>query len=179
MTGKLNIKIDHLLHQHPIEGERIEYKTGWNSQSVRQNGSPESIFESDENRTRFQVRLLVHERVSLAVIEQDTRQDKSLINNKKGQDTPQDTPQDVGRVSDHVEQLVVILTSAMSRARIQAALKLKVRHHFLASYLKPALKAGLIEMTLPDKPTSRFQCYRRTAGGEAMAVRLKTRDAPT
>ena len=118
----------------------------------------------------------------LAAIEQDTDhdtvQDKSLINNKKGQDTPQDTPQDVGQVSDHVEQLVVVLTRAMSRARIQAALELKDRHHFLASYLKPALKARLIEMTLPDKPTSRYQCYRRTAGGEALAVRFKTRDAP-
>ena len=37
----------------------------------------------------------------------------------------------------------------------------------------------MIEMTLPDKPTSRHQRYRRTADGEALAVRLKTRDAPT
>ena len=109
------------------------------------------------------MRLPVHERASLAETEQDTGQDKSLINKKNGQDTPQDTPQDVGQVSDHVEQLVVVLTRAMSRARIQAALELKDRHHFLASYLKPALKAGQIEMTLPDKPTSRHQRYRQTA----------------
>lgn len=51
MTGKLPINIDHLLHQRTIEGERIEYKIGWNPQSVRQTGSPEPIFESDENRT--------------------------------------------------------------------------------------------------------------------------------
>ena len=78
MTGKLPINIDHLLRQRPIDGERIEYKAGWNPQSVRQNGSPEPIFESDENRTWFLVRLPVHERASLAATEQDTEQDKSI-----------------------------------------------------------------------------------------------------
>ncbi|MCE2450707.1 MAG: ATP-binding protein [Candidatus Latescibacteria bacterium] len=34
MTGKLPINIDHLLRQRTIEGERIEYKAGWNPQSV-------------------------------------------------------------------------------------------------------------------------------------------------
>lgn len=179
MTGKLPINIDHLLRQRPIEGERIEYKAGWNPQSVRQNGSPEPIFESDENRTWFLVRLPVHERVSLAATDQDTihdtQQDKSLKNKEKGQDTPQDTPQDNG----HIERLVAALTGEMSRAELLAALLLTDRKNLRTSYLQPALDAGLIEMTLPDKPTSRHQRYRRTADGEALAVRLKTRDAPT
>ena len=34
MTGKLPININHLLRQRTIEGERIEYKTGWNPRSV-------------------------------------------------------------------------------------------------------------------------------------------------
>ena len=34
MTGKLPINIDHLLRQRTIEGERVEYKAGWNPQSV-------------------------------------------------------------------------------------------------------------------------------------------------
>ena len=34
MTGKLPININHLLRQRTIEGERIEYKAGWNPQSV-------------------------------------------------------------------------------------------------------------------------------------------------
>ncbi len=34
MTGKLPINIDHLLRQRTIEGERVEYKSGWNPQSV-------------------------------------------------------------------------------------------------------------------------------------------------
>jgi hypothetical protein len=40
----------------------------------------------------------------------------------------------------------------MSRQILQSALKLKNDEHFRKAYLLPALKAGLIEMTIPDKP---------------------------
>ena len=55
----------------------------------------------------------------------------------------------------------------MSRQQIQAALGLKSEEHFRSSYLKPALEAGLIEMTLPQKPRSGNQRYRLTALGQA------------
>ena len=152
MTGKLPININHLLRQRAIEGERVEYKGGWNAKAMRQNGSPEPVFESDEDRTWFLVRLPMHERAANEASGQDTLQD-----------TPQDTLQDTGQVTAHVEQLVAVLTGKMSRAQIQAALQLKDRNHFTIVYLKPALEAGLIEMTLPGKPTSRNQRYRRTA----------------
>ena len=69
---------------------------------------------------------------------------------------------------------MVALTEEMSRAELQAALSLTHRDYFTAAYLRPALEAGLIEMTLPDKPTSRIQRYRRTAAGEALARQAKT-----
>ena len=34
MTGKLPINLDHLLRNRTVEGERIEYKAGWNPKSV-------------------------------------------------------------------------------------------------------------------------------------------------
>ena len=34
MTGKLPINIDNLLRQRTIESERLEYKAGWNPESV-------------------------------------------------------------------------------------------------------------------------------------------------
>ena len=44
--------------------------------------------------------------------------------------------------------------------RQMEALGLKDRKHFADAYLKPALAAGHIEMTQPDKPNSRLQKYR-------------------
>ena len=54
----------------------------------------------------------------------------------------------------------------MPRQSLQGALGLADREHFRQTYLLPALDAGLIEMTLPDKPNSRSQRYRLTALGQ-------------
>jgi ATP-dependent DNA helicase RecG len=42
---------------------------------------------------------------------------------------------------------------------------LKDRMHFANECLQPAVDAGLIEMTIPDKPQSSKQNYRITAAG--------------
>ena len=158
--------------------------------AMRQNGSPEPIFESDENRTWFLVRLPVHEKVGQEASRQETvqvtDQDNLLEIQPEKQDTPQDTIHDTIHetihetihVTEHVERLISILTGEMNRLQLQDILGISNRPHFVVAYLGPALKAGLIEMTLPDKPKSRNQRYRRTAAGEALAARLRTRDAP-
>jgi hypothetical protein len=53
----------------------------------------------------------------------------------------------------------------MEREEIQKILGLQDRKSFRERYLVPALTAGLIEMTLPDKPNSRLQRYRLTDQG--------------
>lgn len=170
MTGKLPIN-----YRNRRSGEflkELELAEGRSTgvpkilRAMRQNGSPEPVFESDEDRTWFLVRLPAHERPANEASERGTPQD-----------TPQDTPQGIGQVTDAVEQLVAALTGEMSRAQIQAALQLKDRKHFATIYLKPAFEAGLIEMTLPGKPTSRNQRYRRTAAGEALARRTIGKDS--
>ena len=82
--------------------------------------------------------------------------------------TPQDTPQDTPQVTPQVEGLLRMLTDAMDRENIQERLNLSDRENFRLNYLKPALDAGLIEMTIPDKPNSRLQKYRLTALGEQL-----------
>ena len=65
----------------------------------------------------------------------------------------------------------------MSSSQLQEVLQLKDRKHFRSVYLTPALEAGLVEMTLPDKPTSMNQRYRRSAAGEALAQQVKAKES--
>jgi len=44
-------------------------------------------------------------------------------------------------------------------------LGLSHRPNFLALHLRPAMEAGLLQMTIPDKPNSRLQKYKLTALG--------------
>ena len=56
----------------------------------------------------------------------------------------------------------------MLRVELQAAMGLSDRKHFRVEYLYPALRAGLMERTVPDKPNSRLQKYRLTPRGKAL-----------
>ncbi|WP_419638733.1 Fic family protein, partial [Thiolapillus sp.] len=76
---------------------------------------------------------------------------------KATQDT---TPQDSPQLTPQVEALLGVLQGEMSRSDLMAALGLSDRKSFRERYLQPALQAGLIEMTIPDKPNSRLQKYR-------------------
>lgn len=71
-----------------------------------------------------------------------------------GQDTGQDTGQ--------VESLITVMKPGVEYTRAELMKKLSLRHRetFVDNYLKPALESGLVEMTIPDKPTSRNQRYR-------------------
>ncbi len=57
--------------------------------------------------------------------------------------------------------LKVIETYPLSASDLMARLHLKSRLTFRENYLKPAIEAGLVDMTEPDKPTSRNQKYFR------------------
>lgn len=84
--------------------------------------------------------------------------------------TPQVTPQ--------VTELLHALVGESTRDSLMGQLGLKDREHFRTGYLAPAMGAGLVEMTLPDKPTSRLQKYRLTVAGRQMqAVLLAERSA--
>ena len=57
----------------------------------------------------------------------------------------------------------------MAASEIQTKLNLKDRKSFRLHYLESGIKAGLVEMTIPEKPNSRLQKYRLTELGH-MAI---------
>lgn len=75
------------------------------------------------------------------------------------------SPQVEPQVTPQVVALLEALHGAMSRDALQQSLGLRDRKSFQARYIKPALEAGLIEMTVSEKPNSRLQQYRLTEAG--------------
>jgi ATP-dependent DNA helicase RecG len=75
-------------------------------------------------------------------------------------------------VTEEVERLVLELEGRMSRAQLQQALGLRHEDHFRERYLVPALRGGIVEMTIPDRPKSSQQKYRLTAKGEELRAEL-------
>ncbi len=70
-------------------------------------------------------------------------------------------------VNAPVEKLIkTIGNGSFSRAGIMEKLQLSHKQSFLHNYIQPALKLGVIEMTIPDKPNSRMQKYRLTDKGK-------------
>jgi hypothetical protein len=74
------------------------------------------------------------------------------------------TPEVTQEVAPEV-RLLSVLAGEMTRQQLKKALGLKDDEHFRKAYLLPALDAGLIEMTIPDKPRSSKQKYRLTDKG--------------
>lgn len=187
MINTLPINIDDLLHRRTVESERIEYKASWNPETVlhtlcafandfhnlgggyvvigvaEENGSPEPLFETDDARSYFLIRLPIHTRFQLTP---QVKDGKTIEIKKENKNTPQDTPQDT-------PQVLVLLglfengATEQSKTEMMTVLGLKDDKHFRRHYLLPALNARYIEMTMPDKPTSRNQKYRLTVLGQA------------
>jgi ATP-dependent DNA helicase RecG len=70
-----------------------------------------------------------------------------------------------GEVTGEVLRLLKVVVGEMKRQEIQEQLGLKHEDYFREAYLLPAIKAGTLEMTIPDKPRSSKQKYRLTATG--------------
>lgn len=73
-----------------------------------------------------------------------------------------------GQVTDDIKSLIQICTGQLSRSELQTKLNLKHRDNFTNNYLNPAIKAGLLEMTIPDKPQSSKQKYQLTPKGKSI-----------
>ena len=64
-------------------------------------------------------------------------------------------------ISEHVNRLLDVMDYdiPISANEIMARVGIKSKETLRGSYLNPAIKNGLIKMTLPDKPNSKNQKY--------------------
>ncbi len=123
-------------------------------EAMKRNGSPRPEFQFDEDHSYFMTRLPVHPQARGTGSGERTEQV-----------TPQVAPQVTPQVTPQVEQLVSVCDRPLSREELQDRLGLQDRENFRKLYLLPALEAGLVERTIPDKPNSRLQKYCLTKKG--------------
>lgn len=80
--------------------------------------------------------------------------------NKAIKDTITDTRNHYNHINNQITDLMKVIESyPQSAIELMEKLNLKSRLGFRKNYLQPALDAGLIGMTEPDKPTSKNQKY--------------------
>jgi len=79
-----------------------------------------------------------------------------------GRSTDQDSDQVTDQDKKQIDRIIsAIGEDTLSAAEIMARLGLSHRPTFRKNYLNPALEQNLIERTIPDKPNSRNQKYRK------------------
>lgn len=80
-------------------------------------------------------------------------------------------PESATQSIDTVGRLSAILQRGeLSAGELRSALRIKHWPTFRANYLYPALDAGLIEYTFPDKPNSCLQKYRLMEKGRQVFI---------
>ena len=143
-------------------------------------------FYSDEDNIEFEERDVFIAQVPLGDIFADRKidvpEDVPDVNEKATDQVLDNTikdPNDTVReqvntqVSDTVSKLLEIINiDVLSPSDMIVKMGLKHRTFFLTNYIQPALRIGLIEMTIPDIPNSRLQKYGLTPKGKEFKEKL-------
>lgn len=159
------------------------------------NGNPEPIFFTDDQQLLFMVTLPCHVEMKATKISREDvdkafsteiniEQLSNLLNSDLievkdylrerlssiavGDSTTKSTTKSASKSIIKMLQLIDSLTQTKTRETLLKELGLSNHSDNYEAYIKPLLRYGLIELTLPDKPTSRFQEYRLTEKGKKL-----------
>jgi ATP-dependent DNA helicase RecG len=135
--------------------------------AMRDNGSPEPRFETDEHRTYFTVVLPIH---PLAVPdEEDAARAEPDVGASR-------VVPEVLRMDPRRWEVLRLSVTPQSRSALQEHLGVRERITFGRAYLNPLIEAGLLALTLPGSPRAPTQRYVITQAGRAL---LAQADSPS
>ncbi|MBK9401751.1 MAG: transcriptional regulator [Bacteroidetes bacterium] len=97
-------------------------------------------------------------------------QRRNSINSDPLSVQPSDQPAD--QVDELIKRLILVISRTKSRPELMKILDMRHIPNFRDNYLRPALEAGFIEMTEPDKPNTPNQKYRLTESGLKLKKKL-------
>ncbi|MBU3966118.1 MAG: hypothetical protein KKG76_01910, partial [Euryarchaeota archaeon] len=102
MSSKLPINLEDLLRQRKVEGERIEYKQGWNPDPIlRTLCAFTNDFETDDDRSYFLIRLPVHPKADLGDYVESEGSEKTPV------ETPVETPDQILQMLDEKPEMTL------------------------------------------------------------------------
>ena len=139
-------------------------------EAMAKNGSPPAEFEFDEDHSYFMVRLPIHP--AAREVAESAARGESGVAQKVGAGEAAGDGTKSGLSRDQVEILRKCLADSPI-ADLMAVADRANRTKFRDQVLKPMLADGLLEMTIPDKPTSSKQRYRTTDKGRNLLASLK------
>ena len=172
-----------------IQGNTVEWEFPAIYDALDNNGSPNPVFETDEENTYFLCVIPVHTLADKTYVKSTSKSGTVLIINNiediisfANQATNQVTDQANDQVNDQandqanvilnqevhsrVKEMLTILQKRVIRADLFEKMGLKNHSDNREKYLDPLLKLGWVEMEFPDKRTSPKQTYEITASGK-------------
>lgn len=191
-----NRRIGDLLKElHLTEGRGTGFPTIRNA--MKENNSPEPVFETDEQSTYFLSVLQAKEQIITAIenvpfnnLEELSHFLNRLSDQVNDQDKTSDSKESevlkntLSRLNDQAsDQAIQIIESQLNdkvlailnvleepKKRVEILEHIGLRNHSdnREKYLDPLVKLGWIEMTIPEKPTHKDQKYKRTIQGEIL-----------
>ena len=124
------------------------------------NGYFPVIFDTDEpHRSYFFVEISIHPDFTA----QDSAHDGTQV---KAHDRDQVKAQVSDVVIDRIIETLLLCSTAKTKGEILNNIGLIDRYNNLKNNILPAIDAGLLARTIPDKPTSRSQKYITTQKGK-------------
>jgi ATP-dependent DNA helicase RecG len=127
--------------------------------AMRENGSPEPRFDTDEARTYFTTLLPVHPLMAAGA--DDARATPALAN-------IDDSMHGLLRAESRRRDVLQLSLSPQRRSDLQRALGLRDAKHFREVFIQPLVEAGLLALTLPGSPRAPIQRYFTTELGKAL-----------
>ena len=111
--------------------------------ALQNNGSPQPLFETDEERQSLAVTIWVHPSFNAAMPVNDVSNQNTLI-------------------------ILEACLVPKSRAEIFSLLNISNQSKNFNKHIAPMISLGIIQSTVPDKPNSKFQKYVTTAEGKKL-----------
>lgn len=106
--------------------------------------------------------------------------DKDLVLQNTPQVTEEVTEEVTTEVTEEVQKLLekIEINKEYSRKELQKLIGLKHDEYFRQAYINPLLEKAILELTIPDKPTSSKQKYKLTSLGKKLINPPQTTSKP-